>query len=57
MLEAETELLRFMREQKSELRDAIINSKSLDDASEASLKQALLDFLAQWAESHKTVAK
>ena len=57
VLEAETELLRFMREQKSELRDAITNSKSLDDASEASLKQALLDFLAQWAESHKTVAK
>ena len=57
VLEAETELLRFMREQKSELRDAITNSKALDDASEASLKQALLDFLAQWAESHKTVAK
>ena len=57
VLEAEKELLRFMREQKAEIRDTIINTKSLDDATEASLKQALLDFLAQWAESHKTVAK
>ncbi len=57
VLEAEKELLRFMREQKTELRDAITNSKALDDASEASLKQALLDFLAKWAETHKTVAK
>lgn len=47
--QAEKELLQFMREQKSEIRDAILNSKALDDATEAGLKAALQEFLVQWA--------
>ena len=46
---AEQELLRFMREQKSEIRDKIINTKTLDDATEADLKVALAEFNKQFA--------
>ena len=51
--QAEKELLQFMREQKSEVRDTIINTKSLDDATEALLKTALQEFLVQWAAAGK----
>ncbi len=51
--QAEKELLQFMREQKSEIRDAIVNTKTLDDATEAGLKTALQEFLVQFAVANK----
>jgi F-type H+-transporting ATPase subunit alpha len=50
---AEKALLQFMREQKSEIRDAIVNTKELNETTEASLKQALVEFQGQWAASKK----
>jgi F-type H+-transporting ATPase subunit alpha len=51
--QAEKEMLQFMRDQKFELRETIVSTKTLDDASEASLKIALQEFLAQWASKNK----
>jgi F-type H+-transporting ATPase subunit alpha len=55
--QAEKELQLFMKDQKSEIRDVIVNTKALDDATEASLKVALQEFLAQWQRVHPTAAK
>ncbi|QDU36275.1 ATP synthase subunit alpha [Maioricimonas rarisocia] len=41
---AEKELLQFMADEKSEVRDAIINSKQLDAETEEALKAALSEF-------------
>jgi len=46
--EAESELLRFMREQKSEVRDKIISSGALADDTEQALKNALVEFQQQF---------
>ncbi|HVV99510.1 MAG TPA: F0F1 ATP synthase subunit alpha [Planctomycetaceae bacterium] len=53
---AERELLQFMREQKSEIRDRIIETKALDDATEEKLKEALREFNVQFA-ARKGAAK
>jgi F-type H+-transporting ATPase subunit alpha len=42
--EAEKTLLTFMREEKSEVRDAILNSKELTSQTEDALKAALEAF-------------
>jgi F-type H+/Na+-transporting ATPase subunit alpha len=46
--EAESNLLLFMREEKSEVRDALIKSGALDDATEGLLKKALEDWRIRW---------
>jgi F-type H+/Na+-transporting ATPase subunit alpha len=51
--QAEQELLRFMREQKSEVRDTIIQSKELSDATESKLRAALEEFKVQYASRKK----
>ena len=54
--EAETLMLQFMRETKSEVRDAIVNTGVLDDKTEAALKAALEEWRTEWeATSTKTV--
>ena len=45
---AEEEMLRFMREQKSEVRDKIIETATLDDELVDQLKAALEEFKLQW---------
>lgn len=45
---AETELLRFIKEQKSDIREKIVTTGQLDDAAEAQLKTALEDFKRHW---------
>ncbi len=47
--EAEAELLAFMREQKPEIRDKIIETNVLDDDTIAALIGALGEFKKQWA--------
>jgi F-type H+-transporting ATPase subunit alpha len=51
--EAERELLRFMREEKSEVRNAIIESKNISDDTEKALRAALEEFRKRFAESSK----
>lgn len=51
--EAESNMLEFMREQKSEVRDALINTGVLDDKTEAALKAALEEWRRNWEETHK----
>ncbi|MFN6107951.1 MAG: F0F1 ATP synthase subunit alpha, partial [Planctomycetaceae bacterium] len=51
--EAEKELLRFMREEKSEVRNAIIESKNITDDTEKALRAALDEFRKRFAESSK----
>lgn len=51
--DAETNMLAFMREQKSEVRDALINTGILDDKTEAALKAALEEWRRDWEETHK----
>lgn len=51
--DAETNMLAFMREQKSEVRDALINTGVLDDKTEAALKAALEEWRRDWEETHK----
>ena len=46
--EAEQELIQFMREQKSEIRNKIIETGTLDDETEQELRAALSEFQAQW---------
>ena len=46
--EAEGNLLRFIREEKSEVRETLIKSGTLDDATEASLKKALEEWRTRW---------
>lgn len=45
---AEKDLLQFIREQKSEIRDKIVTTGQLDDATEQSLKAALEEFKTRW---------
>ena len=49
--EAEKMLIQFMTEEKSEVRDAIINTKALESDTEESLKAALEEFTKRWAAS------
>ncbi len=51
--EAETNMLEFMREQKSEVRDVLVNTGVLDDKTEAALKAALEEWRRNWEETHK----
>ncbi len=51
--EAESNMLEFMREQKSEVRDALVNTGVLDDKTEAALKAALEEWRRNWEETHK----
>ena len=51
--EAEKELLRFMREEKSEVRNTIIESKNISDDTEKLLRAALDEFRKRFAESSK----
>ncbi|MBM4077985.1 MAG: F0F1 ATP synthase subunit alpha, partial [Planctomycetes bacterium] len=46
--EAENHLIAFMRDEKSEVRNAIKNTGTLDDATESSLKKALEDWRTRW---------
>ncbi len=46
--DAEKALLQFIREQKSEVRDRIIETRDLDEQTEAMLRAALDEFLAQY---------
>ena len=50
--EAEQVLLQFMREEKSEVRNAIIDSKELSAETEEALKDALEEFKNRWAAAH-----
>jgi F-type H+-transporting ATPase subunit alpha len=52
--EAEKELLRFMREEKSEVRNTIIESKNISDDTEKLLRAALDEFRKRFAESSKS---
>ena len=47
--EAEQDMIRFMREEKSEVRDALVKGGVLDDATEAMLKKALEEWRDRWA--------
>ena len=47
--EAESHLLRFMREEKSEARDALVKSGALDETTEGLLKAALEEWRTRWA--------
>ena len=46
--EAERHMIQFMRDEKSEVRDAIINGGALDDKTEAALKAALEEWRIRW---------
>jgi len=50
--EAEKVLLQFMREEKSEVRDAIANTGVLDDATEQKLRAALDEFAKRWVDTY-----
>ncbi len=49
----EKEFLTFMREQKSELRNKIVETKKLDDDTAAALEKAIAEFQAQYATKKK----
>jgi F-type H+-transporting ATPase subunit alpha len=51
--EAETQMLQFIRETKSEVRDALIKTGVLDDKTEAALKAALEEWRREWEETHR----
>ena len=51
--EAERELLRFMREEKSEVRNAIISSKNISGDTEKLLRAALDEFRTRFAQKSK----
>ncbi len=53
----EAEFLRFMREQKSEIRDAIVKSKKLDDETTKKLRAAIEEFQRQYAASKQKAKK
>jgi F-type H+-transporting ATPase subunit alpha len=44
-------LLQFLREEKNDIRQAIIDSNQLDDATEAALKKALEEFNVRWQDT------
>jgi F-type H+-transporting ATPase subunit alpha len=49
--EAKSVLVEFLRHEKSEVRNAIIQTSQLDEATEASLKKALDEFVVRWQET------
>jgi F-type H+-transporting ATPase subunit alpha len=49
---AEKELLEFMRDEKNEVRDAIVKTKELSADTEAALKAALEEFRTRWTATH-----
>ena len=51
--EAETQMLQFIRETKSEVRDALVKTGVLDDKTEAALKAALEEWRREWEETHR----
>ena len=55
--QAEKELIQFMREQKSEIRDKIVSTKQLDAETEEALKAALKEFNVQFEEAHRSELK
>ncbi len=50
--EAESNMLQFMRETKSEIRDALINTGVLDEKTENALKAALEEWRKGWEQTH-----
>lgn len=50
--DAESNMLQFMRETKSEVRDALINTGVLDDKTEAGLKTGLEEWRKEWERTH-----
>jgi F-type H+-transporting ATPase subunit alpha len=53
---AERELLQFMTDEKSEVRNAIVESRELSEQTEQKLRAALEEFKARWAATHKPAA-
>ena len=53
---AEKELLEYMKERRSAIRDKITQTGALDDATMAELRSALEDFAKEWAETHELAA-
>ena len=51
--DAETQMLVFMRETKSEIRDTLVKTGVLDDKTEAALKTALEEWRKSWEETHR----
>lgn len=54
---AEEQLLAFIRDSKSDVRNRIIESKDLDEQTVAKLKAALEQFKTDWAKKHPPAAK
>ncbi|MGQ0634883.1 MAG: F0F1 ATP synthase subunit alpha [Planctomycetaceae bacterium] len=52
--QAEQELMAFMREQKSEVRNKIVETKELGEQTEQELRKALDAFRTQYAATHKS---
>lgn len=50
--EAESNMLQFMRETKSEIRDTLVNTGVLDDKTESALKAALDEWRKGWEQTH-----
>jgi F-type H+-transporting ATPase subunit alpha len=55
--EWEIEFLRFMREHKTDLRNTLVNTKKLDDATTAQLKAAVEEFQRQYTASKSKTKK
>jgi F-type H+/Na+-transporting ATPase subunit alpha len=53
---AEKQLIEFMKEQRSAIRDKIAQTGNLDDATMAELRKALEEFAKEWEESHELAA-
>jgi F-type H+/Na+-transporting ATPase subunit alpha len=53
---AEKELIEYMKARKSAIRDKIVETGALDDATMAELRTALEGFAKQWEESHPLAA-
>ena len=51
--EAEKALLQYIREEKHEIRDALMKEGQISDSTETALKAALEEFAKRWAESNK----
>ena len=52
---AEKELMAFMKDDKSDVRNKIVETGALDDATMAELRTALEEFAKAWADSHELV--
>jgi F-type H+-transporting ATPase subunit alpha len=53
---AEKELMEFMKDRKSAIRNKIADTGALEDATMAELRTALEEFAKAWADSHELVA-